>query len=514
MEGQVQKLYEIIIINSDLREGQSLKSMVSGEFSVKGVFENTGVALDFFKSDGCDIVIADDSADPDAISSFIMGGAEILVLCRYTQLTEAKKLSDIGVSFYLLKPVRYDEFSYALSSVKLSLDKRNISRLQNIESLDFEQFMPVLREQFFSAIANGTFSSRQELREQAAKHSMEQSICGMPCSFTEVHITEYHSYITNKWKYGRETLYTAIGNLLSDTDEFSFQMVKARGSVISFIVMPSKHISIKTLEDSLRLHIMKSTRAAFELFGLILFIDNKRFFPSLFDMMEYTSGKKNYSENTEVESDRIQQLISSIKMHRGEEANRLLEEYFLIPATSSPENAAGFLLNVLYIVCDALFPGDAGVQMRKKAENSVIDGCGSFSELFSAAKALIPEFIASLKKNSRKGDEIVISKAKRYIRENCADDISLSDVAEFVYLNPVYFSRMFKQKTGENFSDYLLRVRMEKASELLAGGGVKVNEAAAATGFKNAKYFSRLFRKYTGCSPREYSYMYLDSIKQ
>ena len=51
---------------------------------------------------------------------------------------------------------------------------------------------------------------------------------------------------------------------------------------------------------------------------------------------------------------------------------------------------------------------------------------------------------------------------------------------------------------------------MEKATEILSKGGVKVRDAAAAAGFKTTKYFSKLFKKYTGCSPREYSYMYLE----
>ena len=207
-------MYRIIIINNEKSGGESLASMVGSDFIVDGVFDRSYDALAFFREKGADIVITDMSVDTDAVSEFMSSGAEVLALCSYRDMAEAKELSDMGVSYYLLKPVRFDEFSYALSSVKLSMDRRNISRLQNIDTLDFGQFMPILREQFFAQLANGKISSRQQLREQAAKHSMEQSICGMPCAFTEVHITEYHDYITNKWKYGRETLYTAIKNLL------------------------------------------------------------------------------------------------------------------------------------------------------------------------------------------------------------------------------------------------------------------------------------------------------------
>lgn len=506
-------MYRIIIINSNKAEGESLSVMVGSEFSVAGVFDNCSAALDFFRENGADIIITDVTGEADAVSVFMSSGAEVLALCSYRDMAEAKALSDIGVSYYLLKPVRFDEFSYALSSVKLALDRRNISRLQDIETLDFGQFLPILREQFFAEVANGKISSRQMLREQAAKHSMEQSICGMPCTFTEVHITEYHNYITNKWKYGRETLYTAIKNLLSDTTEFSFQLIKTSGSVMSFVVVPTKHISIRTLEDSLRLYIMKSTRQAFEMFGLVLFIDNKKFFPSLFDMMEYTSGEKRDSESSGEYANKIYKLSESLKLYRTEEARGILREFSELPSGSSAENAAGFLLNIMFIVCDSLFTGDVLLEMRKKTEDAIIRPGLSYNELLQSAGGLISDFVACLKKNSKRSDDIVISKAKQFIKENCTKDISLGDVAEYVYLSPVYLSRMFKQKTGENFSDYILRIRMERAAELLAAGGAKVKDVASEVGFKNVKYFSRLFKKFTGCSPREYGYIYLEAKK-
>ena len=409
-------MYRIIIINSEKSGGESLASMVRSEFLVTGVFHNCLDALSFFRENGADIVITDASGNTDAVSEFMSAGAEVLALCSYRDMAEARELSDIGVSYYLLKPIRFDEFSYALSSVKLSLDRRNISRLQDIETLDFGQFLPILREQFFAQVANGKISSRQMLREQAAKHSMEQSICGMPCTFTEVHITEYHDYINSKWKYGRETLYTAIKNLLSDTADFSFQLVKTSGSVMSFVVVPTKHISIKTLEDSLRLYIMKITRQAFELFGLLLFIDNKRVFSSLFDMMEYTSTKARGTEASEEYANKIHQLTSSLKMYKTDQARKILRECTELPAGSSTENAAAFLLNILYIVCDSLFVGDALLEMRKKTEEAIIiPGCTS-DELFRSAGGLLSDFVACLKKKSRRSDDIVISKAFRMIQ--------------------------------------------------------------------------------------------------
>lgn len=99
--------------------------------------------------------------------------------------------------------------------------------------------------------------------------------------------------------------------------------------------------------------------------------------------------------------------------------------------------------------------------------------------------------------------ETLIAKIKRYIEQNYRD-ATLERVAKFVHLNQHYLSKYFKQKTGENFSDYVIRVKMEKAKEFLADPNSKTYEISEMVGYSSAKNFTRTFRKYAGKSPREY----------
>ncbi len=98
----------------------------------------------------------------------------------------------------------------------------------------------------------------------------------------------------------------------------------------------------------------------------------------------------------------------------------------------------------------------------------------------------------------------IITMAKEYIEQNYAKDISLEDVANHVFLSAVYLSKLFKQKTGENFSDYLIEVRMNNAIKLLKDRKLKIHEISELVGYKSDKYFIRLFKKYTGSTPKEY----------
>src|SRR5690625_3356638 len=115
---------------------------------------------------------------------------------------------------------------------------------------------------------------------------------------------------------------------------------------------------------------------------------------------------------------------------------------------------------------------------------------------------MLSDLIEQLKIN--KSDEPIIEIAKNYIKQNIATPPSLTEIAEISYFNPNYFSDYFKEKTGETFSDYLSRVRIEKAKELLKDTVIKVKDIAEKTGYHDVRYFRRLFKRTVGLNPNEY----------
>ena len=99
-------------------------------------------------------------------------------------------------------------------------------------------------------------------------------------------------------------------------------------------------------------------------------------------------------------------------------------------------------------------------------------------------------------------------KAMLYIQENYNKDISLDDVSGIVNISPYYFSKIFKEETGENFIEYVTKVRIEKAKEFLAQPDISIKEAGIRSGYTDPNYFSRIFKKQTDMTPSEYKTMY------
>lgn len=96
----------------------------------------------------------------------------------------------------------------------------------------------------------------------------------------------------------------------------------------------------------------------------------------------------------------------------------------------------------------------------------------------------------------------IVRDSMAYVQAHYTENIQVSDVAAAVYVTPNYFSKIFKQETGENFTEWLNKFRIKKAKELiLQEPGSRVYEIAAKVGFNDYKYFSFIFKKYTGYTP-------------
>jgi AraC-like DNA-binding protein len=98
----------------------------------------------------------------------------------------------------------------------------------------------------------------------------------------------------------------------------------------------------------------------------------------------------------------------------------------------------------------------------------------------------------------------MITRAKQYIRENQAEELSLGQVAKAVNASSFYFCKMFKKGTGLNFTEYVCRVRIESAKNLLLNPNLRISEIAYQVGFQSLTHFNRVFKKTVGEAPTEY----------
>lgn len=121
---------------------------------------------------------------------------------------------------------------------------------------------------------------------------------------------------------------------------------------------------------------------------------------------------------------------------------------------------------------------------------------------------IMTDFLIGLKGQVRQDDSqhssVILQQIYSYVDEHYAGDISLAEMAAALHVNYSYLSSYFKQRTQENLTSYINRVRISKAKELLLKHGLSISEISRITGFSDHNYFSKVFKKYTGLTPAEY----------
>ncbi|ABN53414.1 MAG TPA: AraC family transcriptional regulator [Hungateiclostridium thermocellum] len=119
------------------------------------------------------------------------------------------------------------------------------------------------------------------------------------------------------------------------------------------------------------------------------------------------------------------------------------------------------------------------------------------------SRALKMEWENSIKNKSPKIKEL-IQASVNYINNNYERDISLKDIARYVFLSTSYFTRAFKEEMGISPINYLLKIRVERAKELLKDTDNRISDIALSVGFSNQQRFNDIFKKYVKLTPLQY----------
>ena len=132
--------------------------------------------------------------------------------------------------------------------------------------------------------------------------------------------------------------------------------------------------------------------------------------------------------------------------------------------------------------------------------------CLNALSLFASLKILLDSLWESGEDKGADSSSVVqqVEQIHRYIEQSYHENITLTALAEQYHMDASYLSRIFSQKYGETIIAFLTRIRMEKAAELMKDQDKKLETISFLVGYDDYNYFSRVFRKKMGCSPREY----------
>lgn len=219
-----------------------------------------------------------------------------------------------------------------------------------------------------------------------------------------------------------------------------------------------------------------------------------------------------YYPNTVYPYQLEQQLITKVKSGNISEAKGILNDLMgsvLFSEGSSLSAIKNRSIELSAILSRAIIQSGAEAASSLKINNQFIQtvqDTETLEDLCFRLQEVVEEFTATAfptKENDTKNAE-PIKQALQYISHNFASPITLQEVAEQVNLSASYFSTLFKQVCNTSFKEYLTMIRIEESKRLLANTSDSIIDIAVAVGFGDQSYFTKVFRKYTGLTPKQY----------
>ncbi len=520
-------MYKLLIVDDEetIREGlRDIVDWKSMGFEVAETLEDGRQAMDYIARQTVDVILT------DIKMTFVSGldlanhvklnypHIKVAVISGYQEFELARQAMSCNVKHYLLKPTRLDELKRVFLELRSELDQERLES-ERLEKKDAEhnrlKFM--LREQFFTDLIMGAIPDKREVdrRLKAVGLTLDPSNCKI-CV-----VNLYLSYSGNKLPEDLEddsgSLYEALRKYATSVEKnfYCFTNFDSFRNVKLLAVAPEA-TEDEALTSRVTAFIDRVAEKVKAVIGVTVNAQMERIYTSMYAMSVSFSPKSGPVQAGEERLEEVlnrgdyshlarQQklLLSYLKSQDSKMAQNVYENMLKELSLMDLKVIRNWMLSLFAAISEEL--ADSGMHIPEELyERDELMSAQSLEQAENLGVSLIQKIGRHVESNWRFSEKVVIKKAKDYINGNYFKDIGLEEVADSVYLSSIYFSRLFKKQTHENFVAYLLKVRMNKAIELLDDPRLKFYEISGRVGYKNTKYFYKLFKEYTGFTPAEY----------
>ena len=504
-------MYKLLIADDDPNIRIGMRTMIEREFGDEiAVYtsENGYEAFEQVKKIGIHMIITDIKmpiwTGLDLISHLKEIKREIptVVLSGYDDYNLVRSALKEGVEDYLLKPINEGLLIHTIRAMMQGLDLRVEQELEHADKGEEKQ---ILLEEFLDS---ALWKEEQISAYRDQNQISDETLCSL--IYVELPVTLYAQ--KQKWKsymekktvkfveqYGlaERAVYGEAAGLYSILIFIKDDMKGIQQGISEFITYLSKDgYKVSGAENPCPLKNLSFLKAECNK-GLERF-----YFDLPYRNVKADQPKKEIKKALEDLTEALKQYDCGSAIKHLTRAFELYNSYPPMIAHVQKE-----LIGAVYEVMqkNAAYIGIIG--QSKFTEYDIFDQIQNSKSLSSLQKCLIETMNYYVQKTSEtlnNREDFAIRKAKKYVEDNLSDQVTLVDVAAYVYLNPSYFSTLFKTKTGMNFRNYLRECRVERAKELLQENELKIYEIAEQVGYQEAAHFVRAFKEVTGQSPIEY----------
>ena len=520
-------MYQVFVVEDELLIRQNIRKVIegmSGPYAFCGEASDGEMALSMMQDLMPDIVLTDirmpflDGFELIRHAKAMMPWLKIIIISGYGDFEYAQKAIALGVDQYLLKPIRSAELIKAIQEMAQQIDEsKAISTLPR--GYDQDEIQLALRQHFMQQrLYGGLHTSTLLERARALKLDLVK-----PC-----YQLVLFSFSAEDFDY--QTTRIAVQNLLQQLNmplyyfnESNLLTVLCYGQdtaslneqVYQFINILRHDLkelcpTITTVVGSVEQRLSGVCHAYNTASNLL----KKIYGMSVGQVVDINDTAQIAAEMIELGDPFGAEFQQKLQHADMEEVPGLVNEVLLSPEGNRFNSMLMryyALVDILRMTVQQIVKATPSLDVKDVAtrlsdQHDIMAASGRMDSFRQTAVALLQEAVRLRQENvSSMKYSHVISRAEQYVAENfCDPNISLINVAKYVGLSSAHFSTVFSQTVGRSFINYLTGMRIERAKELLITTSLKLSTIAMEIGYNEPNYFSHVFRKMEGITPKEY----------
>lgn len=527
-------MYKVFLVEDEIFVRESMRESdvwKGSNFLLAGEASDGEMALPLIEEIKPDILITDikmpfmDGLELSRIVKKNMPFIKIIILSGYDEFSYAREAMSIGITQYIVKPLSSGDLLKALNEVAEQIEKERKER-ENFEDVNkcLKDSMELMKERFLNDLSAGVIPAVEAIEK--AK-SLGVNI------FSKYYIAvliipETKERNRSRFEYAEYLKVERITNDMLERNQDILKFSKNLKEIVLIIKGDNPEVlenSCYMLAKSMKVEVERST----ECFLTISIGGVKERIQGIAESFSEAETAWNY--NYIFGKNKIIGIKDTYISNFSQSSSLKLEEEVILDFLRSgdksgiPQIVASYTEKIISNKLSFLLYAYVFINMTLTVTKFIEELGGDAGNILAEAKNLesimmridtVEKFKAHMentlnialdfrenKKNNKYGDIIV--KAREYINRHYAEsNLTLNSVAGYVNVSPSHFSTIFSQETGETFIEYLTNARIKKAMELLKTTSLKMTEIAFEVGYNEPHYFSQLFKKVTGKSPKNF----------